>query len=164
MAGRFGLGKHVVRKGIGDAMGVDRDQADRFRIVAVAEDLAHAGARDAVALAGNGLGKDQMAVLGVLQVLDRDLEFDAELLVDRDQAGQPCAGGAAQQAENAFGALADAADHAGLEGVGFVGGAFDAGQHAVADAGRRFVDGFAAAAALDLGRDDDQRRRRFAGP
>ena len=140
----FVLAEHPRARGVGflqhgaaetmrNAVGVDRDQADRLFARERAEPLNHlAGRQPEPALARN-LDGDQIAVLGAAGCIGRDVDFPAELfLVDRHQT-DAAVRHAAENAERAVLGAVDQLDDAAARAV-FV-RVLDADERAVADAG-----------------------------
>ena len=158
LLGRLGLGKHGFGKAVGDAVGMDGDQARHLLRLRIAEPLGDAGGLHAEARGARKLEAHQLAVLGVARGAARHRPFLQLLAVDRiDHAG--AARKRAKDAEQAPCGACQALDGArliGIVGIGAERG--DARQHAVADAG----DGAGVALALD--HEDAGRRRRAPRP
>jgi hypothetical protein len=106
---RLGLVQHRLRKGIGDAMLVDRDQRHRLWRAGVAQPRHDARLRQAhPAARAELLCLDQFAVLRALRGIRRDAPFPVGALVDGQQP--PALGALAEDAQDAAGCGADAAD------------------------------------------------------
>ena len=154
----FRFGDERAAEGVRNAVGVDRDQADRPFALERAEPLHDRAGRQAEPAVARHLDRDEIAVLGAAGAVARDGQFAAELfLVDRHQPSA-AVGQAAKNAEHAMLGAVDELDDAsaGFFFVGFL----DAQQRAVADAGD-----FARPRAARGGDADDRRRAvRFLVP
>src|SRR5579863_165783 len=74
-------------KGLGDFVGMDRDQADRFFRSERAEPLLDLAGREPMAARAHQIDADEIAVRGTSRIGLGDVQFTAGLLlVDRDQA------------------------------------------------------------------------------
>ena len=81
---RIGLGNHRIGELIGDAVLVDRNQADRARAIRVTQAGRDAGLRQAKPLWPHLFRLNQLAITGVKGVIARNFPFFIDALVDRD--------------------------------------------------------------------------------
>ncbi len=152
LLGGLSLGQHVLREAVGNAVGMDRDQAGHLLGLGIAEPLDHAGGLHAHARGARQLEADQLAVQGIVGAAARHRPFFELLAVDRiEHAG--ATGQRAEDAEHGPPGARQALDGAGLIGIVGIGAERrDPGQHAIADARDR------AGVALALGHEDAGRR------
>ena len=135
--GGFGLRQHGVGEGVGDAVGMDGDQARHLLGFGIAEPLGDARGLHAGAAAARELEADQLAALGVVGAATRYRPLFQLLAVDGiDDPGATRQ--RAKDAEHPIGGARELLDGARLIGIVGVGALRrDAREHAVADAGGR---------------------------
>ncbi len=135
LLGGFGLGEHGFRETIGDAVGMDRNEARHLLRRRIAEPLDNAGGLHAHARGARNLEAHQLAIFGISGGTPRHGPFFQLLALDRIDDAR-ASRKRAENAEQASCGLRQALDGPrliGVIGIGAEGG--DPRQHAVADAG-----------------------------
>ncbi len=127
-----GVRKQSAAEVLRNAVGMDRDQADRFFTFERTKALDDRPGRQSEAALARDLDGDEIAIDGAGGPVARNRQFAAELLlVDRNEPP----GAVGQSAKNAEHAMLGAIKQLDDAAVGLFAGALDAQQCAVADAG-----------------------------
>src|SRR5882672_7549415 len=136
--GLLGLAQRRGREGLGNFVGMNRDQADRLLARERAEPLFHLPGGQPKTARAHQIDADEIAILGAVAVGLGDVQFTADLLlVDRNEPSAAIGQGAEDSEHAGFGVIDHLDDAAAIDGAFAVVQLLDPQQRAVADTCRR---------------------------